>query len=235
MQSKEERVHGVFENIHDNYDKMNSIISFKQHLKWRKETMKKMDVKKGDTALDVCCGTGDWAIALADSVGPEGKVYGLDFSKNMLKIAEEKTKSKELTQLELIHGNAMELPFEDDTFDYVTIGFGLRNVPDYMQVLKEMRRVVKPGGMVVCLETSQPTAPGFRQLFYVYFRFIMPVFGRIFAKSYKEYSWLQESARDFPGMDELAQMFWKAGLDDVIYKSFSGGAAAAHIGVKQKE
>ena len=137
MQSKEERVHGVFENIHDNYDKMNSIISFKQHLKWRKETMKKMDVKKGDTALDVCCGTGDWAIALADSVGPEGKVYGLDFSKNMLKIAEEKTKSKELTQLELIHGNAMELPFEDDTFDYVTIGFGLRNVPDYMQVLKK--------------------------------------------------------------------------------------------------
>ena len=103
-----------------------------------------------------------------------------------------------------------------------------------MQVLKEMHRVVKPGGMVVCLETSQPTTPGFRQLYNVYFRYVMPVFGKVFAKSYQEYSWLQESARDFPGMKELAQMFWRAGLVDVVYKPFSGGAAAAHIGVKQK-
>ena len=126
MQTKEERVHNVFEKIYDNYDKMNSIISFQQHLKWRKVTMKKMNVKKGDTALDVCCGTGDWTIALADAVGTEGKVYGLDFSKNMLKIAEEKVNGDELAHVELIHGNAMELPFADDTFDYVTIGFGLR-------------------------------------------------------------------------------------------------------------
>ena len=182
-----------FEKIHDNYDKMNSIISFQQHIKWRKETMKKkMAVKKGDYSLDICCGTGDWTVALASSVGDEGKVYGLDFSQNMLKVAQEKINSRNLSQVELIHGNEMELPFEDHTFDYVTIGFGLRNVPDYMQVLKEMNRVLKPGGMAVCLETSQPTTPGFRQVYYAYFRYIMPLFGKFFAKSFSEYSWLQE-------------------------------------------
>jgi demethylmenaquinone methyltransferase/2-methoxy-6-polyprenyl-1,4-benzoquinol methylase len=235
MQSKEERVHNVFETIYQQYDKMNSIISFRQHRKWRRETMKKMDVQKGETALDICCGTGDWTVALAQSVGKTGRVIGLDFSRNMLKIAEEKKKQWDLDQMTLIHGNAMELPFEDNQFDYVTIGFGLRNVPDYMQVLKEMHRVTKPGGMAVCLETSQPTLPVYRELFYVYFRYIMPVFGKIFAKSYHEYSWLQESARDFPGMEELAQMFWQAGFTNVIYKAFSGGAAAAHIGYKEKK
>lgn len=235
MQSKEERVHGVFENISEQYDKMNSIISFKLHKRWRKDTMKKMDVQPGNKALDVCCGTADWTIALAEAVGPSGSVAGLDFSKNMLKIGEGKVKELGLDNVQLIHGNAMELPFDDDTFDYVTIGFGLRNVPDYMQVLKEMRRVLKPGGMAVCLETSQPTMPGYRQLYYIYFSYIMPLFGKVFAKSYKEYSWLQESAKEFPGMEELAQMFWHAGLVDVIYKPYNGGAAAAHIGYKEKE
>jgi demethylmenaquinone methyltransferase/2-methoxy-6-polyprenyl-1,4-benzoquinol methylase len=126
----------------------------------------------------------------------------------------------------------MELPFPDHSFDYVTIGFGLRNVPDYLQVLKEMNRVLKPGGIAVCLETSQPTLVGYRQLYYFYFRFIMPLFGRVFAKSYSEYSWLQESARDFPGIKELARLFKQAGFKDVTYKPYSGGAAAVHIGQK---
>lgn len=234
MVSKEEKVHSVFEKIHQNYDQMNSIISFRQHTKWRQVTMDKMNVKKGETALDLCCGTGDWTIALAEKAGKEGKVIGLDFSGNMLAVAREKVENKELSQVQFIQGNAMELPFDDNTFDYVTIGFGLRNVPDYMQVLKEMFRVTKPGGMAVCLETSQPTMPVFRQAYYAYFRFVMPLFGKLFAKSYNEYSWLQESARDFPGMNELAQMFWQAGFTDVIYKPFTGGAAAAHIGRKEK-
>ncbi|MEH7331382.1 demethylmenaquinone methyltransferase [Neobacillus drentensis] len=232
QQSKEQRVHHVFEKISDSYDKMNSVISFQQHIKWRQDTMKKMNVQPGSKALDVCCGTADWTIALAEAVGPSGEVTGLDFSQNMLNVGIEKVKQLKLNQVKLIHGNAMELPFEDDSFDYVTIGFGLRNVPDYLQVLKEMHRVVKPGGIAVCLETSQPTLIGYRQLFYFYFRFIMPVFGKLFAKSYKEYSWLQESARDFPGMKELARMFEQAGFNDVMYKSYSGGAAAVHIGKK---
>ncbi|WP_059170960.1 demethylmenaquinone methyltransferase [Bacillus sp. FJAT-27445] len=231
--SKEERVHSVFESIYDNYDKMNSVISFKRHIAWRKDTMKKMNVQPGSKALDLCCGTGDWTIALADAVGKEGEVIGLDFSKNMLKIGQQKIDALKLSQASLIHGNAMELPFPDNSFDYVTIGFGLRNVPDYMQVLKEMHRVVKPGGIVVCLETSQPTMPVYRQLYFFYFKYIMPMFGKLLAKSYEEYSWLQESARDFPGAKELARMFEGAGFKKVSFKPYSGGAAAVHIGYKQ--
>jgi demethylmenaquinone methyltransferase / 2-methoxy-6-polyprenyl-1,4-benzoquinol methylase len=232
QQSKEERVHNVFEKISDNYDKMNSVISFKLHTKWRKDTMKRMNVQEGKKALDVCCGTADWTIALAEAVGPSGEVVGLDFSQNMLNVGEQKVSEAKLDQVSLIHGNAMELPFPDHSFDYVTIGFGLRNVPDYLQVLKEMNRVLKPGGLAVCLETSQPTLIGYRQLYYFYFRYIMPLFGRVFAKSYSEYSWLQESARDFPGIKELAGLFKQAGFKDVIYKPYSGGAAAVHIGRK---
>ncbi|NHC39096.1 demethylmenaquinone methyltransferase [Bacillus sp. MM2020_1] len=232
QESKEQRVHNVFEKISDNYDKMNSVISFQQHIKWRKDTMKKMNVQPGSKALDVCCGTADWTIALAEAVGPTGEVTGLDFSQNMLNVGIEKVKDLGLNQVKLIHGNAMELPFPDNSFDYVTIGFGLRNVPDYLQVLKEMHRVVKPGGIAVCLETSQPTLIGYKQLYYFYFRFIMPMFGKLFAKSYREYAWLHESARDFPGMRELAKMFEQAGFKDVKYRPYSGGAAAVHIGKK---
>ncbi|MGG3891901.1 demethylmenaquinone methyltransferase [Metabacillus fastidiosus] len=234
QQSKEERVHHVFEKIYKNYDKMNSVISFQRHVAWRKDTMKRMNVKNGQSALDVCCGTADWTIALADAVGKNGNVIGLDFSKNMLAIGSEKVNDLELDNVKLIHGNAMSLPFEDSSFDFVTIGFGLRNVPDYMQVLKEMYRVVKPGGKVVCLETSQPTLPVFKQLYFFYFRYIMPMFGKVFAKSYEEYSWLQESARDFPGMKKLAEMFKEAGFDHVEVKAYTGGVAAMHMGHKRR-
>src|SRR5699024_8527232 len=207
-QSKEERVHHVFENIYKKYDKMNSIISFQKHKTWRKDVMKLMQVQEGASALDVCCGTGDWSIALAKAVGANGKVIGLDFSENMLLVAKEKKKQLPPNKrLQFIHGNAMKLPFDDNTFDYVTIGFGLRNVPDYQTVLEELYRVVKPNGKVVCLETSQPTIFGFRQIYYLYFRFIMPLLGRLFAKSYDEYAWLHESAKSFPDKNELKQMF----------------------------
>ena len=229
--TKEQRVHEVFEKISGNYDKMNSVISFQQHIKWRDDTMSRMNVKAGSTTLDVCCGTADWTISMGQAVGPNGKAIGLDFSQNMLNVGYEKVKA--YPQIELIHGNAMQLPFPDATFDYITIGFGLRNVPDYMQVLKEINRVLKPGGMFVCLETSQSELPGYKQLFRFYFKFVMPVFGKFFAKSYKEYSWLQESAKDFPGMKELAKMIEQAGFVEVEYKPYSGGAAARHIGMKK--
>ncbi|WP_394187529.1 demethylmenaquinone methyltransferase [Paenisporosarcina quisquiliarum] len=228
--TKEERVHEVFEKISGNYDKMNSVISFQQHKKWREDTMSRMNVKKGSSSLDVCCGTADWTISMGEAVGSTGRAVGLDFSQNMLNVGIDKT--KEIPQIELLHGNAMELPFPDDSFDYVTIGFGLRNVPDYMQVLKEIERVLKPGGMFVCLETSQAEMPIYKQLFRFYFKYVMPIFGKFFAKSYKEYSWLQESAKDFPGMKALAKMMEQAGFVNVEYKPYSGGAAARHIGYK---
>ncbi|AJI23015.1 demethylmenaquinone methyltransferase [Priestia megaterium] len=233
QQSKEQRVHGVFEKIYKNYDQMNSVISFQRHKAWRKDTMKRMNVQKGTKALDVCCGTADWTLAMAEAVGETGEAVGLDFSQNMLKIGEEKVKNSPFSNITLLHGNAMELPFEDNSFDYVTIGFGLRNVPDYLQVLKEMQRVVKPGGKVVCLETSQPTMVGYRQMYLLYFKYIMPALGKMVAKSYDEYSWLQESARDFPGQKQLADMFREAGLTDVEVKSYTGGVAAMHLGYKR--
>jgi demethylmenaquinone methyltransferase/2-methoxy-6-polyprenyl-1,4-benzoquinol methylase len=231
-QTKEERVHRVFEKISKHYDTMNSVISFKRHLAWRKDVMKRMNIIAGYHALDVCTGTGDWAIALSHAVGKTGKVIGLDFSENMLKIAQEKKTNEHLDQLSFIHGNAMELPFDNNLFDYVTIGFGLRNVPDYETVLKEMYRVVKPGGKVVCLETSQPTLIGFRQAYYLYFQFLMPLFGKVFAKSYNEYAWLHESARHFPDRLQLREMFLQAGFANVEMKSYTGGVAAMHLAVK---
>ena len=229
-QSKEQKVHSVFESISTDYDKMNSVISFNLHKKWRADIMKRMNVKTGSKALDVCCGTADWTISMAESIGSQGHVTGLDFSKAMLTSAAPKTDKH--PNISLIQGNAMELPFEDHTFDYVTIGFGLRNVPDYEKVLKEMYRVVKPGGIVACLETSQSEIPGYRQLFRLYFNYIMPVFGKLFAKSYNEYSWLQESADEFPGREELAQLFKSAGFTQVDYRPYSGGVAAGHIAIK---
>ncbi|AYC29386.1 demethylmenaquinone methyltransferase [Paenisporosarcina cavernae] len=231
--SKEEKVHEVFEKISTDYDKMNSVISFQQHKKWREDTMERMNVQKGSHAIDVCCGTADWTVALAKDTGSTGKVIGLDFSQNMLAVGQEKV--KEFEQVTLVHGNAMALPYEDNSFDFATIGFGLRNVPDYLQVLKEMHRVLKPGGMFVCLETSQSEIPVYKQLFRFYFRFIMPMFGKLFAKSYQEYSWLQESAKNFPGPKELAKLMETAGYEKIEVKKYSGGAAARHIGYKQSE
>ncbi|MCA0985788.1 demethylmenaquinone methyltransferase [Guptibacillus algicola] len=230
--TKEERVHQVFQSISKRYDVMNSVISFQRHKAWRKDTMMRMEVKKGSQALDVCCGTADWTLAMAEAVGESGHAIGLDFSENMLEVGKSKVKNQNKSNVTLIHGNAMELPFDDNSFDYVTIGFGLRNVPDYSQVIKEMYRVVKPGGRVVCLETSQPTLPVFRQVYYGYFKFVMPVLGKMFAKSYDEYSWLQESASSFPGSEELRKLFLSNGFNRVDVKPYSGGVAAMHMGFK---
>ena len=193
--------------------------------------MSTMNVQKGSKALDVCCGTADWTIALSEAVGSKGQVTGLDFSENMLEVGKQKTAS--LDNIQLVHGDAMNLPFDDNSFDYVTIGFGLRNVPDYLSALKEMHRVLKPGGMVVCLETSQPTLPLFKQIYSLYFKFVKPIFGKMFAKSKEEYEWLQQSTFNFPDKQTLKGLFFEAGFNDIIVRSFTGGVAAMHLGYKE--
>ncbi|HEC2146244.1 TPA: demethylmenaquinone methyltransferase [Staphylococcus delphini] len=226
------QVHEVFQNISGKYDRLNNIISFEQHKVWRKKVMKEMNVQAGTIALDVCCGTADWTIALSQAVGPEGEVTGLDFSENMLKVGEEKT--AHMDNIRLVQGDAMALPFDDNAFDYVTIGFGLRNIPDYSKALSEMYRVLKPGGMAVCLETSQPTMPVFKQGYRLYFKFVMPIFGKIFAKSKQEYEWLQQSAFDFPDRETLKKMFEDVNFENVKIRSFTGGVAAMHLAYKPK-
>ncbi|MDG0842477.1 demethylmenaquinone methyltransferase [Staphylococcus equorum] len=228
--AKKEQVHDVFQNISGKYDRLNNIISFEQHKTWRKRVMKEMNVKPGSRALDVCCGTADWSISLSKAVGPTGEVIGVDFSENMLEVG--KGKTKDMHNIQLVHGDAMNLPFEDNEFDYVTIGFGLRNVPDYLATLKELYRVLKPGGMVVCLETSQPTTPIFKQGYKLYFKFVMPIFGKVFAKSKDEYEWLQQSTFDFPDKEKLKRLFGQAGFSNIKIRSFTGGVAAMHLGYK---
>jgi demethylmenaquinone methyltransferase/2-methoxy-6-polyprenyl-1,4-benzoquinol methylase len=232
MESKEKRVYQVFQDIAAKYDFMNSVISCNRLKAWHLDSIQRISVQQDQQVLDVCCGTAEYTILLAGKVGPMGKVYGIDFSGNMLKIGQQKVAALGLSNVELVQGNAMELPFPDNSFDLVTISFGLRNVPDYMQVLKEMGRVAKHGGKVVCLETSQPTIPGFRQIYYTYFRYVMPLLGKLLAKRYRHYSWLQESAKDFPGQGELMDMFRQAGLVNIQVKAYDGGVAALHVGIK---
>lgn len=232
--SKEQFVHSVFESIAPKYDLMNDILSFRRHKAWRKFTMKKMNVKPGSTAIDVCCGTCDWTISLAQASGT-GDMVGLDFSQNMLDVGKDKIEHLDMDkQIKLVRGNAMELPFEENSFDYATIGFALRNVPDLVKVIEEMQRVVKPGGMVVSLELSKPTWQPFKGLYYFYFRKVLPLLGKLIAKSYEQYRWLPESLVQFPDHKQLADIFRQTGLTKVEVYPLTGGIAALHIGIKPK-
>ncbi|MNO63566.1 Demethylmenaquinone methyltransferase [compost metagenome] len=229
---KEQYVHSVFESIAPKYDIMNDILSFRRHKAWRKFTMAKMNMSQGDSAIDLCCGTCDWTISMAKASG--GHITGLDFSDNMLEVGRHKVKDSKLDQtITLVQGNAMELPFEDNLFDYATIGFGLRNVPDLYQVLREMKRVVKPGGMVVCLELSKPTWQPFKGIYYFYFQKMLPLLGKMLAKRYEQYKWLPESLAQFPGREELKHIFSEIGLTHVEAYPLTGGIAALHIGTKE--
>lgn len=235
IRSKETHVESVFQKIAPVYDLMNDLLSFRRHKAWRKFTMKRMNVQPGQTGVDLCCGTCDWTISIAKA-SVTGRVVGLDFSSNMLEVGRQKVSKEGLDkQIELVQGNAMELPFPDNSFDYATIGFGLRNVPDYTRVLQEMQRVVKPGGQVVCLELSKPTWQPFKSIYYFYFERMLPMIGRLVAKSYEQYKWLPESLKAFPGREQLADMYRDIGLQDVQAFPLTGGIAALHIGVKGKD
>jgi len=229
---KERYVHEVFESIAPKYDRMNDIISFRRHKAWRAFAMRRMNVKPGSSVIDLCCGTCDWTIALARAGA--SRVVGLDFSEAMLEIGRRKVEQAGLAgRIELRHGNAMSLPYPDNAFDYATIGFGLRNVPDLRRVLREMTRVVKPGGLVVSLDVSKPTWQPFKALYDLYFRHLMPLLGKWVARRYEQYKWLPESLADFPGREELAEIFREVGLADVEAHPLTGGVAALHIGVKR--
>jgi demethylmenaquinone methyltransferase / 2-methoxy-6-polyprenyl-1,4-benzoquinol methylase len=212
---------------------MNTLLSFRRHRAWRKFTIQQMNIQPGETAIDVCCGTCDWAISFAQA-SQTGKVIGLDFSQKMLSVGQMKLeKHGVMDQVTLVHGDAMQLPFADHTFDYATIGFALRNVIDLVRVLREMKRVVKPGGHVVSLELSQPTWPVFRQIYFFYIHRLLPWCGRFFANQYESYRWLPESLISFPGHQQLAHiMEQEVGLVDLQVVPLIGGIAALHLGRK---
>lgn len=232
--TSEAKVQALFDRIASTYDSTNNAISLGMHKHWRKKTMEQVPLSVGDQALDLCCGTGDWTIDLAEIVGPTGKVVGLDFSQKMLEIAKNKLKQTNFSpQTSLIQGDAMSLPFENDSFDLVTIGFGLRNVPDAFQVLKEMKRVLKPGGMVACLETSQPENKLIYPFWYLYFK-LVPTIAKLKHNKRQDYVYLQQTTQKFVHAKELKQMFQDTGLIKSSYTTFMFGACALHIGYKRK-
>lgn len=235
---KDKYVRNVFNNIAGKYDVMNLVMTWGMLPGWQKFLLKKTRLAEGNKALDVCCGTGELAIQISEKVGPDGHVWGLDFAQNMLNIAQEKVESLQNNNITFVEGDALKLPFDDDTFDSATNGFALRNVLDISQAIKEMARVVRPGGTVVCIEVSKPTNYLIRIGFNLYFFKIVPLMGKIVDKGkaidnkFPAYTWLPESLKTFPKQEEIKKIFQGAGLKEVEYFPLGFGAATVYVGVK---
>lgn len=223
---EEPQVEAMFDRIAGVYDLMNSLMTAGLHHRWRRRAVDLARVDLGDDVLDVASGTGDLAIELAARVGPGGSVIGSDFSEQMLDRARVKA-----PQLEWVQANALALPYVDDRFDAVTVGFGARNFSDLDAGLEEMVRVTRPGGRVVVLEITTPTRPPLSTFFQLWFDRLVPLIGR-FAGDPDAYSYLPSSVRRFPDARTLAQRLSAAGLGEVGYLLTAGGIIAIHSGTK---
>jgi len=222
-----------FDRIAFRYDLANDVISFGMHRLWKDRALKVLQVKKGGTYLDVCCGTGDLALKLAKLVGNKGKVVGVDFSPKMLETARVRSISRDLDSaaIEWLEGDAQNLPFEDGTFDGAIISFGLRNLTDLPRGLFEMARVVKPRGRVVNLDLGHPTMPIFTPLYFAFFRHVVPLIGQIIQNDKTAYTYLPTSLDTYPKPDGITDMFQSAKLVDVLYEPLALGSVALHHGM----
>ena len=226
-------VQETFNSIAGHYDFMNSLMSLGMDKRWRRLAVQRVGAKPGMHMLDVCCGTGQLSMELGSAVGVEGTVTGLDFSHKMLDVAKrslEQSFNKDRTKF--IQGNAMELPFPSNTFDGATVGWGLRNLPDLRQGIKEMVRTVKPGGRIVSLDMAKPTFPGFKQAYWLYFEKLIPLMGKIWARKASAYQYLHDSAREFPAQEELVRIFTECGLVETRFDNLAGGVVAIVSGTK---
>jgi len=195
--SRKEQVTEMFDNISGNYDFMNRIMTFGIDVKWRKKVVKMVAETHPEEILDIATGTGDFAIMLA-KIKPR-RIVGLDISAGMLKVGKKKVKEKNLENLiEMVLGDSENLPFDDNSFDAVTVGFGVRNFENLDKGLREIHRVLRPGGIFVVLETSQPDKFPFKQLYKFHSKYIIPLLGKMFSKDQKAYEYLPESAEAFP-------------------------------------
>jgi demethylmenaquinone methyltransferase / 2-methoxy-6-polyprenyl-1,4-benzoquinol methylase len=231
---KAEYVETMFDTIAPRYDLMNRVMTFGMDRRWRDYVVAQAVPPVGGSALDVATGTGDIAIALARRVGPHGSVIATDFSQGMMRPGPGKAARAGVGGIvRFMAADALDLPFPDDTFDCVTTGFAMRNVTDIARAFREMARVTKPGGRVVCLEVAKPGLPPVRFLHQMYFNHLVPLLGRLITGNGEAYRYLPESARNFPPPPALKIVMERAGLRDVRCHRLSLGAVAVHTGMKE--
>lgn len=221
----------MFDRIAGVYDLMNRTMTVGLDRSWRRRAADRAELKPGQTALDVCCGTGDMVFELAGRVQPAGSVVGCDFSERMLDRAREKGHERGASGTRFEWADALDLPYAEGRFDAVTVGFGVRNLADLDRGLSEMARVLKPGGRMVILEITQPQRPPLSTFFALWFDRIVPLLGRLAGDS-AAYSYLPESVRSFPPPEELAAKMAAAGMEQIRYTILAGGIISLHSGVR---
>lgn len=233
MRSEKAVVQNIFSSIAEKYDILNTVLTLNIDRLWRKKAINMLNINRNHKVLDLCCGTGQMVYYACKKVGKDTEVIGLDFNKDMLNVGYKRlNESIENYKFELLQGDAQALPFGDSSFDRVTIAFGLRNIPDKSKALSEIYRVLKPGGKAVCLELSMPQIPVFKQIYGVYFNYMLPVIGYLGTGSKDAYFYLRDSVNSFMTKDELYLSFKTIGFKNAGYKSLSGGISSIHYGSK---
>ena len=221
----------MFDRIASRYDLLNSVMSAGLHHRWRERAADRAELAPGGSALDVCCGTGDLTLELAGRVAPDGYVIGCDFSEPMLDLAREKASGRGVDSVRFEWADALELPYDSGRFDAVTVGFGVRNFSDRDRGLRELARVLRPGGRLVVLEFTEPRRPPFSTFYSIWFDRIVPVLGRL-TKDPAAYSYLAESVHSFPDPPGLAAKMDAAGLVGIRYTVLGGGIVTIHSGIR---
>ena len=228
---KKEQVTQMFDTISGNYDGLNRVISFGIDIKWRKRVVRILKNKKPQNILDIATGTGDLAINLVKT-GAQS-IVGLDISSGMLDIGKKKVLEANLEKtIEMVLGDSENLPFTDNTFDAVTVAFGVRNFETLEKGLSEIYRVLKPKGTFVVLETAVPTKAPFKQGYHIYTKYILPKIGSLFSKDNSAYAYLSESASVFPHGGAFNNILTKIGFIDVVNKPQTFGVASIYVATK---
>lgn len=227
-----EDVASMFSTVAPRYDLLNTLISFGLHHSWRRLAVRLSGAGANATVLDLCCGTGDFMTSFARATGATGKIIGLDYCEEMLRGAQPKLEKYPQPHFYLLRGDATEIPFSDNMFDAVSIGFGIRNIQAPEKCLSEILRVLKPGGKVVILEGGWPRNPVASAGFYFFARFILPALGGILSGNKSAYRYLPESMRLFPARGKFLDLMRASGLGALSYVSLGMGSVFVYCGEK---